>query len=71
MVIEHPRPICHTALLPAQTKSQYVADHLRAFLLRFRELHAHPEPIPAKVVTSAALMDACLEHFQALAPLQQ
>jgi hypothetical protein len=49
----------------------YAPDHPRAELLRYTGLYALPPPIPSTVVCSVGLVDACMAHFEVLAPLQR
>ena len=49
----------------------YDPDHPRADLLRYAGLYAHPPRIEGAVLTSRAIVDRCVEHFQAMAPIQQ
>ncbi len=51
--------------------TRYDANHLRADLLRYKGLAAHPPTIAVDVVCSSQLIDICVAHFQAMAPLQQ
>jgi uncharacterized protein (TIGR02453 family) len=49
----------------------YDSNHPRATLLRHNALYIHPPRLGADVVCSATLVHRCLEHFQAMAPLQR
>ncbi len=47
-------------------------DHPRAELLKYNALYAHPrKEFDAQLITSPQLVDACLTHFEAIAPIQQ
>ena len=50
----------------------FAADHPRADLLRHNALYAHPRwELDIKTVTSPQLVETCLTHFAAMAPIQQ
>jgi uncharacterized protein (TIGR02453 family) len=52
--------------------SGFAADHPRADLLRHNALFAHPrQELDIKTATSPQLVEACLTHFAAMAPIQQ
>lgn len=42
----------------------------RAELLLYKGLYAFPEPITGEVLYKAELIDLCMNHFEAMAPLQ-
>lgn len=46
-------------------------DHPRADWLRYKGLHAGAPAIPAKTVTTPQLLERVLEHFRAMAPIEQ
>ena len=45
-------------------------EHSRADLLRYNGLYAHPIQVNAEL-TSANLVDICMDHYQHMAPIQQ
>lgn len=48
------------------------ADHPNADLLRHNALYVHlRQPLPVELVTSPRLLDACIDHFQKMAPIQR
>lgn len=49
----------------------YDANHPRADLLRYKGLAIQPPTIGVDIVCSPQLIDICVAHFQAMAPLQQ
>ena len=49
----------------------YDSNHPRAALLRYQGLYMYPPRLGVDMVCSARLLDRCLEHFQAMAPLQR
>ncbi len=49
----------------------YAPDHPRAELLRHNTLYAKSPSISVKVITSAELLDVCLEHSRNMDPLER
>jgi uncharacterized protein (TIGR02453 family) len=49
----------------------YDPSHPRADLLRYQGLYVHPPRLGVDVVCSTALVDRCVAHFQAMAPMQR
>ncbi|MBN1966433.1 MAG: DUF2461 domain-containing protein [Anaerolineae bacterium] len=49
----------------------YPADHPRADLLRYNGLHAYSPPIDPALLTSAAFVDAVVDHCCHMAPVHQ
>jgi uncharacterized protein (TIGR02453 family) len=49
----------------------YDPSHPRADLLRYQGLYVHPPRLDVDVVCSATLVDRCVEHFRAMAPVQR
>ena len=47
------------------------SDHPRADLLRFKGLYAYPPHLEGPILSSPDLVDACMAHFEVMAPLQQ
>lgn len=48
----------------------YDPEHPRGALLRHAGLYAHPEPLAGEILTSPELVEACFEHYAAMAPLR-
>ena len=49
----------------------YDADHPRADLLKYAALYAYPPEVSIADVQTPAVMDICVGHFEALAPLHR
>ncbi|MEZ4770644.1 MAG: DUF2461 domain-containing protein [Caldilineales bacterium] len=47
------------------------SDHPRAELLRFKGLYTHPPRLEGPILSSPELVEVCMLHFAAMAPLQQ
>ena len=47
----------------------YEADHPRAELLRYAGFYAYPTAVEGRYLTSPELVDVCMDHFKAMAPV--